>query len=40
VDSKLLEKLLSVLNFDELGRFVDSIAKAAEEPDMRPLCKR
>jgi hypothetical protein len=40
VDSKLLAKLLSVLNFDELGRFVDSIAKAAEEPDMRPLCKR
>jgi hypothetical protein len=40
VDSKLLEKLLSVLSFDELGRFVDSIAKAVEEPDMRPLCKR
>lgn len=40
VDSKLLAKLMSVLNFDELGRFVDSIAKAAEEPDMRPLCKR
>lgn len=40
VDSKLLEKLLSVLSFDELGHFVDSIAKAAEEPDLRPLCKR
>jgi hypothetical protein len=40
VDSKLLEKLLSVLSFDELGQFVDSIARAAEEPDMRPLCKR
>ncbi len=40
VDSKLLEKLLSVLSFDELGQFVDSIARAAEEPDLRPLCKR
>ncbi len=40
VDSKLLEKILSVLNCDELGRFVDSVARAAEEPDMRPLCKR
>ena len=40
VDSKLLAKLMSVLNFDELGCFVDSIARAAEEPDMRPLCKR
>jgi hypothetical protein len=40
VDSKLLAKLMSVLNFDELGSFVDSIARAAEEPDMRPLCKR
>ena len=28
------------LDFDELGRFVDSIARAAEKPDMRPLCKR
>ena len=40
VDSELLAKLMSVLSFDELGRFVDSIARAAEEPDMRPLCKR
>jgi hypothetical protein len=40
VDPKLLEKLLSVLSFDELGRFVDSIASAVEEPDIRPLCKR
>ena len=40
VDSKLLAKLMSVLDFDELGRFVDSIAMAAENPDMRPLCKR
>jgi len=40
VDSKLLAKLMSVLNFDELGRFVDSIARAVEDPDMRPLCKR
>jgi hypothetical protein len=40
VDSKLLAKLMSVLSFDELGSFVDSIARAAEEPDMRPLCNR
>jgi hypothetical protein len=40
VDPELLEKLLSVLSFDELGRFVDSIANAVEEPNMRSLCKR
>ena len=40
VDSKLLQKLLSVLSFEELGRFVDAIARAVEEPDLRPLCKR
>lgn len=40
VDARLLEKILSVLDFDELGRFVDAIAKAVEEPDRRPLCKR
>ena len=40
VDSKLLAKLMSVLDFEELGRFVDSIARAVEEPDTRPLCKR
>ena len=40
VDARLLEKILSVLDFDELGRFVDAIAKAVEEPDLRPLCKR
>jgi len=40
VDPKLLEKLLSVLSFEELGFFVDSIARAVEVPDTRPLCKR
>jgi len=39
VDSRLLEKMLPVLSFEELSRFVDSIARVAEEPDMRPLCK-
>jgi len=40
VDAKLLQKVLTVLDFDELGRFVDAIARAVEEPDLRPLCKR
>ena len=40
VDARLLQKILSVLDFDELGCFVDAIAKAVEEPDRRPLCKR
>lgn len=40
VDAKLLQKLLTVLSFEELGRFVDSIARAVEQPDSRPLCKR
>lgn len=40
VDAKVLAKLLSVLSFDELADFVDSITTAVEEPDYRPICKR
>lgn len=40
VDAELLRKLLSAVSFEELGRFADSIARAVEEPDRRPLCKR
>ncbi|WP_157821295.1 hypothetical protein [Mariprofundus ferrinatatus] len=40
VDAKILAKLLSVLSFDELASFVDSITRAVEEPDYRPICKR
>jgi len=40
VDPKILEKLLSVLDFDELAEFVDAITHAVEEPDYRPICKR
>lgn len=40
VDAKILEKVLSVLDFDELALFVDSISNAVEEPDYRPICKR
>ena len=40
VDAKLLTKVLSALDFEELSRFVDAIARAVEEPDSRPLCKR
>ncbi|MFQ5519359.1 MAG: hypothetical protein ACE5E3_05080 [Mariprofundus sp.] len=39
-DSTILAKLLSVLNYDELTSFVDSITHAVEEPDYRPICKR
>lgn len=40
VEPALLQKVLSVLSFDELGRFADSIAHAAENPDSRPICRR
>ncbi len=40
VDAKILTKLLSVLDFDELAMFVDSITAAVEKPDHRPICKR
>lgn len=40
VDAKILGKILSVLDYDELGRFVDSITSAVESPDFRPICKR
>lgn len=40
VDARVLEKILSVLNFDELSSFVDSISTAVLHPDHRPLCKR
>lgn len=40
VEPGLLKKVLSVLSYDELGAFVDSIAAAVESPDSRPICKR
>jgi len=40
VDAKILAKLLSVLSFEELADFVDSITSAVEKPDYRPICKR
>jgi len=40
VEPGLLQKVLTVLSYDELGRFVDDIARAVEHPDSRPICKR
>lgn len=36
----IVNKLLQVLSHDELGRLVDAITDAVENPDSRPLCKR
>ncbi len=40
VEPILLQKVLRVLSYDELGTFVDAIAAAVEHPDSRPICKR
>ncbi len=40
VDPEVLNRVLSVISHDELGRLVDVIVDAVENPDERPLCKR
>ena len=40
VDPDVLNRILSVISHDELGKLVDTIADAVENPDERPLCKR
>lgn len=40
VSPAILNKVLQVLEFDELQQFVDAIAAAAISPDERPICKR
>ena len=40
VDPDVLNRILTVISHDELGRLVDTIAGAVENPDERPLCKR
>ncbi len=40
VDPDVLNRMLTVVTHDELGKVVDAIADAVENPDERPLCKR
>jgi len=40
VDPDVLNRVLDVISHDELGKLVDAIANAVENPDERPLCKR
>jgi hypothetical protein len=40
IEPRLLQKVLSVLSYDELAAFVDAVAAAAVNPDSRPICKR
>ncbi len=40
VDPEVLGRVLTVISHDELGRIVDAVADAVENPDDRPLCKR
>lgn len=40
VDPEVLNRVLTVISHDELGKLVDVIADAVENPDERPLCKR
>jgi hypothetical protein len=40
VDPDVLNRILTVISHQELGRVVDAIADAVENPDERPLCKR
>ena len=40
VDPDVLNRVLTVISHDELGKLVDVIVDAVENPDERPLCKR
>lgn len=40
VEPILLQKALTALSYEELGRFADAVAAAALNPDHRPICKR
>ena len=40
VDPDVLNRILTVISHDELGKLVDTIADAVESPDERSLCKR
>ena len=40
IEPSLLQKVLTVLSYDELARFVDAVAAATLNPDSRPICKR
>jgi len=40
VEPVLLQKVLTVLSYDELAEFVDAVAESVENPDSRPICKR
>jgi len=40
IDPDVLNRVLTVISHDELGKLVDVIADAVENPDERPLCKR
>lgn len=40
LDPKIINKVLDVLELDELNTLVNSIANAVENPDGTPLCKR
>lgn len=40
IDPPVMSRILSVLTPDELGDFVDRIARAVEHPDDTPVCAR
>ncbi|MFP4252092.1 MAG: hypothetical protein ACLFRM_05565 [Guyparkeria sp.] len=40
VDPSIMSRMLSVLTSDELGDFVDRVARAVEHPDDTPVCAR
>ncbi len=40
VEPDVLNRILDVVTHNELGKLVDAIADAVENPDERPLCKR
>ncbi len=40
IPAEVMRRLLSVLSPEEIGRLVDAIASAVENPDPRPICKR
>jgi len=40
IEPSIMSRMLSVLGPDEVGEFVDRVARAVEQPDGTPACAR
>ena len=40
INPELLNRILTVISYDELNELVETIVDSVENPDYRPLCRR